>query len=360
MISGEWAVLEVGNPCIVAAINKRVFVEIEKSDRISITLPEFGIDNLEADFDGDKLIFSRELSEKEQADVLFIKGAIETTLKYLGSDKTFRIKSWGEDTQVEIAGEIKKVGFGSSAAAVVATVGAILAFHGEDISQRKNKDKIYKLSAAVHYLAQGKLGSAFDVAASTYGGVLVYQRFDPKWLLEQFEGKKSLQDIINSEWKAFKAEPLELPENLEFLVGWTKDSASTSAMVKQINSWRDEGNQDLYKQCYDNIANLVRELISEWKNNNHKKVLELLRKNEDLLRDLGQKSGVNIETKDLNKLSSLANESGAAGKLSGAGGGDCGIAICYDSETAEKVKQKWEENDIYLIDVTIDKNGVKV
>jgi len=71
MLAGEWAVLEVGNPAIVTAINKRVFVEIVEADNISITLPEFDIENLEADFDGEKLKFSRELNKKEAKDVLF-------------------------------------------------------------------------------------------------------------------------------------------------------------------------------------------------------------------------------------------------------------------------------------------------
>ena len=63
-LSGEWAVLEVGNPGIVTSVNKRVFVEIEESDGISITIDDFGINGLGAAFDGNELKWKRELSEK--------------------------------------------------------------------------------------------------------------------------------------------------------------------------------------------------------------------------------------------------------------------------------------------------------
>lgn len=359
-LSGEWSVLEVGNPGIVTSVNKRVFVEIEESDKISISIDDFGIKDLEAGFDGNELEWKRELSDKEAGDTQFIRGSIEAALKYLGdrAKKGFRIRSWGEQSQVEIDGEVKKVGFGSSAASVVATVAAVFALNGEDIHRREIKDRIYKLSATAHYFVQGKVGSAFDVAASTYGGVFVYKRFDPKWLMGKLEAGEDLKSVIDQEWPAFEVEELEIPEDFNLSIGWTKESASTSAMVKQLNEWA-KSNQEEYKRLYDQIANLVRELIPEWKNKNRQRIIELLRKNEDLLRELGEKSGVNIETPGLKALSEIANRNGAAGKLSGAGGGDCGIAISFGKETADKVKEEWKNSDLYIIDATVDHDGVK-
>ncbi len=360
-LSGEWAVLEVGNPGIVASVNKRVFVEIEEAERISVTIDDFGIRDLEGEFDGKELKWGRELSEKEREDTQFIKGAIETALKYLGegAKNKFRIRSWGEESQIEVGGEVKKVGFGSSAASVVATVAGILALNGEDISRREVKDRIYKLSAIAHYFVQGKVGSAFDVAASTYGGVFVYKRFDPRWLMEKLEAGESLRDVVEQEWPAFGVEELEIPDGFQLSIGWTRESASTSAMVKQLNEWAKASPED-YKRLYDGIANLVRELIPAWKDKNKEKVLELLRKNEDFLRELGEKSGVNIETPELKSLSEIANRNGAAGKLSGAGGGDCGIAISFDSGIANKVKGEWKNSGLYIVDATIDYEGVKI
>ncbi len=358
-LSGEWAVLEVGNPGIVAAVNKRVHCELEESESMSVIVSDFSEKVFGAEFDGKELGWKSELSQEERDYLMFMKGSIETALQYLGDFKKFKIRSWGDLSQITLeSGETKKIGFGSSAASVVAVIGGILALNGHDVDKREIKDVIYKLSAIAHYFVQGKVGSAFDVAASTYGGVFVYKRFDPSWLLEQIEGGKGVKEVVSQEWPGFEVEELTIPEGFRLLIGWTRESASTSAMVKQLNEWAKE-NPEEYKRLYDQIANLVRELIPAWKEKNQEKVLELLRKNEDCLRELGEKSGVNIETSELKTLSDSANQQGAAGKLSGAGGGDCGIAVCFDSDIADKVINTWKSSGFYIVNASIDYSGIK-
>lgn len=356
MLSGEWSILELGNPCIVTAVNKRVCVDVEESEEISVTVDDFGIKDKEADFNG-KQITWKNATDDEKAKLIFIKCAIETALQYLGKYKKFKIRSWGEESQIRVNGEIKKIGFGSSAACVVATIAGLLKFNGLDIESRKMKDIIYKLSTIAHYFAQGKVGSAFDVAASTYGGVIVYKRFDPNWLINEIKSKP-IKRIAEEEWPEFYVEELKIPNDLILLIGWTKESASTSAMVKQMDSFKMNDPKE-YKRIYNSIANLVRELIDAWKDNDKEKILLLIRNNEDYLRELGQKSGVNIETPELRRLSEIANRCGGAGKLSGAGGGDCGIAICFDEKIADNVKKAWKDAGLYLVDATIDFDGVK-
>ena len=356
-IAGEWAVLDVGNPGIVAAVNKRVWVEIEEHPRILVSVEDFGIQEVEGVFDGKNLEWKNAKPEEEDR-LIFIKAAIEAALGFLKEWKPFRIRSWGELSQVEVNGEKKKIGFGSSAASVVATVAGLLALNGWDIQTRETKDIIYKLSAIAHYFAQGKIGSGFDVAASTYGGIFVYRRFDPDWLIEQFDAGKDIQDIVKSEWPGFEVTPLEIPEGFDLLVGWTGKSASTTILVKQVNEWAKEKPEEK-KRIYKNIADLVEELIRVWKEQNRERILELIRKNEDYLRELGERSGVFIETPELRKLSDTANSLGGAGKLSGAGGGDCGIAVCFDPEVSEKIKKKWEDEGIWVLDVSLDRDGVK-
>ena len=362
-LSGEWAVLEVGNPGIVAAVNKRVHVDIRESEGgsegISLSIEDFGVSDMKAGFDGKELRFGRELSEKEKQDLLFSRASIETALKYLGEERTFRMRSWGDLSQIEVDGAVKKIGFGSSAASVVAIISGILAFHGKDIESRETRDLIFKLSAIAHYFAQGKVGSAFDVAASTYGGVFVYKRFDSKWLVKEMESGKSVKQVAEQEWPSWMVEPLEIPEGFILDIGWTKESASTSAMVKQLNAWADDGNRDEYERLFSQIAQLVHESIPHWKAREKDSILDNLRRNETLLRELGQRSGVPIETPELKRLSEIADRNGAAGKLSGAGGGDCGIAVSFQKDISEKVRKGWEENGLHIVDATIDYQGVR-
>jgi phosphomevalonate kinase len=357
VIAGEWAMLEMGNPGLIAAVDKRLWIKAKPANEISITIKDFGIKDLKADFDG-KLKWKRDLKEKEAIDTQFIKGAIEITLKYLQDlkipPKRFRIDSWSD--QIEIGGQ--KIGFGSSAASVVATVAALLKLHGQDIESQKAKELIYKLATIAHYLVQGKLGSGFDVAASTFGGIFVYKRFDPTWLVKQVENR-SIKEIVTSQWPGLYIEQLEIPKGLRFLVCWTKSSASTTAMIRQMERFKTSQPSE-YNRIYDNIANLVKKLIVAWKRQNKKEILAFIKKNEIFLRELTKKSGVPIETAELKMLSDIAERGGGAGKLSGAGGGDCGIAICFDKSVEKKIVNEWSKAGLLPLNVKIDRNGVKI
>jgi phosphomevalonate kinase len=356
-ISGEWSILELGNQGIVAAVNKRVHSIVEKHNKdISISIDDFNIKDLDCKFDGKNLVFYENV-ETIKDKLQFIKESIETALKFISENgiklKPFKIRTWGEETNVMINNELKKVGFGSSAAATVAVIASILAFFG----YKTNKEEIYKLATIAHYFAQGKVGSAFDVAASTYGGLFVYKRFDPDWLTKKMESGEQIKNIVKEKWPGFYVEELSIPDDFILLIAWTKESASTSAMVKQMNEFK-KNNAERYNELMGNIAGVAIKAIEAFKKDNKNEFLKLLQRNEEALAGLGNASGVNIETPDLKKLSEIANKYGA-GKLSGAGGGDCGIAICFDEDSVEKIKEEWEKAGLYIVDATIDKEGVK-
>ena len=82
-------------------------------------------------------------------------------------------------------------------------------------------------------------------------------------------------------------------------------------------------------------------------------MLELINQNRTLLSELANSSELNLETPALTKLITIAQSHGAAAKFSGAGGGDCGIALCSSMEVAEKIKHDWLEAGIIPIDVKI-------
>lgn len=355
-LAGEWAVLEPGNPGIVAAVNRRVHAELQPltGKYISVTVEELGVRDVRLTWDGSRVrLFPLHKAAEEK--LLFLRQGVEVALRFATERglefKPFKIKTWGEETQV--AG--KKVGFGSSAASTVAVIAATLGFHGYQASQ----EELYKLAALAHYFAQGKVGSGFDVAASVYGGVFIYTRFDPDWLVRQMETNRPLTEVVGEQWPGLSIEPLGVPQNLQFLVGWTNQSASTSAMVKQLKAWaKDHRNE--YRDLFGQIATLVKDLIPAWESQDQETILRLLQENEMLLRTLGERSGVGIETPELKKLSEIAHSLGGAGKLSGAGGGDCGFAICFDKTIADAITLEWTAIGLHHLDVQIDRHGVDV
>ncbi len=354
MLSGEWGVLEHGNPCIVLAIDRKVYAEIKEAGEIEVNLKDFGV-KTKAKLSGVKVTF-----EKENEKLLFTKHAIETTLNYLQAKglriKKFSLVTWGDQTNVNVKGKQVKVGFGSSAAATVAIIGAILKLHGVSISTEQAKTKLFKLAIIAHHKAQGKIGSGFDVAASVYGGALYYKRFDAEWLEKQF-GKKPISEIASAEWPGLETKRIELPKNFEFIVGFSGKSASTTELVKAVNKFKEQKPYK-YNQIIEGIKEITENLAEALKEKNEQKVLALIEANRKLLEELGEESGVGLETREHKEMRETALQYGVATKFSGAGGGDCSIGISFNKKETEQAKQAWEKMGYKIIEAKISKEGV--
>lgn len=357
ILAGEWSVLQSGNPGIVTAVDRRVHATLEESEDIRVSADDFKIRRVVGDFRENRLQWLSELTADREEKLLFMKSAVEAALHYLGEFRPFALRTRGELSRTDENDQARKVGFGSSAAAVVSCVAGILAFHGNEITNRRGRDLVFKISAVAHYLAQGKVGSGFDVAASTYGGVFVYRRFDHRWLLEQLTSGRPLSEIVTMKWPGLDVEELAPPDGLDFIVAWTGRSASTSAMVKAMDEWA-RGDPEERNRIYGSISALVRELVDAWKKNDGEAILSLTRKNEVYLRQLGNLSGIDIETPDLKRLCEIADQNGGAGKLSGAGGGDCGFALTLDPAVSRRIREEWIRNGLRPLAVKMATKGV--
>lgn len=85
--------------------------------------------------------------------------------------------------------EVAKTGLGSSAAMTTAVVAALLHYLGvvklsspKDYHERKDTadlDLVHKIAQTAHCIAQGKVGSGFDVSSAVYGSQR-YVRFSPE------------------------------------------------------------------------------------------------------------------------------------------------------------------------------------
>lgn len=363
MLSGEWSVLEVGVPCLVMAINQKVGVKVKKQKELVFSAPDMGIENVSAEFDSKKISWKAQLDEKQTEKLSVAKNAIELTLAYLVTKskkklKLFEMQTFSSDTLAKLPdGKTAKVGFGSSAAICVAIVGGILKLNGYNLAEKKTKDLVFKIACTAHYLAQGKVGSSFDIAASTYGGVLKYTRFDPKWLVSEMNSGKSTAEIMDANWPAFTTENIQLPAKFELLVGFVGYSASTKELILKLNSFK-ETQKEHYWQIINSIKTITEKLITAVKENNEIQITQLLKENRKQLQDLSNSSQNNLETKEHATLADVAEKYDCAGKFSGAGGGDCGIAVSFDTEKSKKIKSAWKRKGIIPLKVKIDFEGV--
>lgn len=354
MLSGEWSILENGVPSIVLAINKRVYASIKESGEIKVTLKDFGIET-KATLKGIEVEF-----ENYDEKLIFTKHAIETSLNYIQSKglriKKFELETKGDISNVDVRGEQMKIGFGSSAAATVAIIGAILKLHNISFGTEQGKEKLFKLSIISHYKAQGKTGSGFDVAASVYGGAFLYKKFDSEFLEEELG--KPIIELVGEEWPQLEIEPIVLPKEFQIMIGFTGKSASTTELVKKVHELKQK-NREKYDEIIDGIKNVTEKLKVSLIENDQDDVLELIRENSIRLKELGDESGIELETKEHSKMREIALKHGAACKFSGAGGGDCSIGVCFSNEVAEKVKEEWKQNNCEPIEAKISEQGVR-
>ena len=250
-------------------------------------------------------------------DTRFLEAALSVAKKRFGQEQlSVKIKTYNGFFAVK--------GFGSSSAVTVATIKALAQFLNQPITDREVFDAAYEAVLSV----QG-VGSGFDVAAATYGGTLLFSK-----------GGEVL-------------EPLSLTAPLPLVVGYTGIKADTAGIVKEIAQKRAE-NSNKVDRIFQAIGELVMQAKASIQNGDIEQVGKFMDFNQEYLRDLG------VSSEKLEALISSAKHAGAYGaKLSGAGRGDCMIAIVAP-EKKEAVEDAIRLAGGEVISVGIHADGVKI
>lgn len=350
MIAGEYAVLEPYQKAMVIAVDRYITAEIESSSESYLSLPGFSLSKVSWIYKENKIRFHR-----GDPRLKFVRIAMETVFQYL-REQSFHIKSF----HLTITSDLddpsgRKYGLGSSAAVVVSVVSSILHFV---LEEEPTPNLIFRLAAMAHLKAQGS-GSGADVAASTYGGWLIYSSFQPEWLLKRMKEEGSVNKLVEENWPYLTIKPLHAPEELKLCVGWTGKPVKTGPLIQSIQALRKK-HPASYKKFLTDSANAVEMLVEGFKKGNSTQAINGINQNRATLARLGDEAKASIETDDLAKLAKIAEEFDGAGKPSGAGGGDCGIAFIPGDVNAEKVKQAWNVNQIIPLDLHVSPSGAKV
>lgn len=373
---GGYSVLERPNEAFVTGVDKRVYghaQEIEEG-KIILEAPQFNAlaeGKIEA---SGKIVFKENTPPETIASLKFVKNAVETCCRYL-SFKNFGGKSQAafkgihlttlSDPAFGFTGS--KSGLGSSAAATVAAVGAVLELNNKSISKTENIQLLHKIAQYSHSLSQGKVGSGFDVAASCFGGCK-YVRYSPSFVPLENLTDQQLAHTIDSPWDCI-TEKLDLPHGLEIaMASFAGESASTSQMVKQVNEFKKQSPKEYgelmqkinqantqaisalssinakYHQNSSDYFHILLDLENNRNSDYHfKKFYEAFKEGRFLTKKLGVLSGAAIETDECSALVEESEQHGAfAAKLPGAGGGDAIAAICIGSKQKALLEEFWK------------------
>ena len=259
MLFGEHAVV-YGYPCLVTAVDKRMFVTIEEVEKKE-----------------------DEIITPQVKECHFLKESIDLFKKKYNYGKSLKITTRGDFSH--------QVGLGSSSAITVATFSALSNICKVSLSKKDLFDLSYQITLKI----QG-VGSGFDIAAAVYGGTLSF-----------LTGGK-------------KIEPLNL-KKLPLIIGYSGVKADTPKIVKSLKL-KIQAENSKYFRIFDQMKNIVNKAEKELVLENWKEVGFLMNENHRLLQFLG------VSTEKLDRMCYSAVSAGAYGsKLSGAGGGDCMIAL---------------------------------
>ena len=227
--------------------------------------------------------------------------------------------------------EGKKFGLGSSGSVVVLVVKALLALYNLSVDQ----ELLFKLASAV-LLKRGDNGSMGDLACIVAEDLILYQSFDRQkvasWLKEE-----KLATVLERDWD-FSISQVKPTLECDFLVGWTKEVAVSSHMVQQI---KQNINQNFLTSSKETVAALVEAL----EQGEAEKIIEQVEAASQLLEGLS----TDIYTPSLRQLKEASQDLQAVAKSSGAGGGDCGIALSFDEQSTETLKNRWADLGIELL-----------
>jgi phosphomevalonate kinase len=227
-----------------------------------------------------------------------------------------------------------KLGLGSSAAVLVASLGARAVARGNDVLGADVRDGIFRLARRAHAEVQVG-GSGIDVAASVYGGALEYALRVPEPCIK----------------------PIALPEGLYVDAVWSGTSARTTELRIRVESLR-ERDSALFHTRINALADAAKDALASL--SDVTAFVEASRATGAALAALGRDADAPIVPPAFDELAALAEaeEGGAAFFPSGAGGGDVGVYI-GNRAPSETFISRLKELGMRPLTVGIDRGGVR-
>ena len=312
--AGEYAILESGQLALIKAIPIYMRAEIAFSDSYHIY--------------SDMFDFAVDLTPNPAYSL--IQETIALMDDFL-ADRGQTLRSFSLEIRGKMEWEGEKFGLGSSGSVVVLVIKALLALHDITVDQ----ELLFKLASAV-LLKRGDNGSMGDLACIVAEDLVLYQSFDRQKVAAWLKAE-NLATVLERDW-GFSISQVQSALECDFLVGWTKEVAVSSQMVQQIKR---NINQNFLSSSKEMVATLVDAL----EQGNAEKIIEQVETASQLLEGLSP----DIYTLSLRQLKEASQDLQAVAKSSGAGGGDCGIALSFDEQSTEALKNRWADLGIELL-----------
>lgn len=350
-IAGEYAVLEPGHPAILVAVDRQVDVTVSgldgTNDSADNSADDSADDSADVVIDSDLRPGQARLRRhgggpggpgglggddgQRTPDGL---GHVVSAIEVVGGLLTERGLGM-PPVHVAVSSRLHrnrtKFGLGSSGAVTVATVTAVATYCGVELSP----DARFRL-AMLATARRDPGSSGGDLAASVWGGWIVYHAPDRAVVLDTAQ-RLGIDGMLRAPWPGFRLRRLRPPRGLALEVGWSGQPASTSSLTARLvkRQWRGSTSHRSFVARSDEC---VRAAIRALDRGDDHELLHQVRGARRVLADLDDEVRLGIFTTRLTALCDAAEAVGGAAKPSGAGGGDCGIAL-LDATAPGKISQ---------------------
>lgn len=334
-IAGEYAVVEPGGSAILVAVDRRVRVSAESADRNVVRSAYYDEDAVTWERSGAGIVIDRPWD--------VVLSAIDVVEALAGS---------GEPVELTITSDLDdadgaKYGLGSSAAVVVAVIGALSRYRGLTL----DSTAVLKLALLATWRVN-PLASGGDVAASVLGGWVSYRSADAAAVVAR-KAEIGVAALLSEEWPGLVATSLPAPADRELLVGWTGSPASTASLVGRSRQSRVAADPE-YRAFFAESDAVVASLADALRSADAGAFDDGIRRARQALAAYAALAGIEIETPALTALCDVAAAAGAVAKSSGAGGGDCGVAFAAPSADRESLASGWRAAGIRPLDLAVD------
>ncbi|KAL7122746.1 hypothetical protein ACP275_01G063300 [Erythranthe tilingii] len=313
--------------------------------------------------------------------------------------------------------EVAKTGLGSSAAMTTAVVAALLHYFGvvnlpsmanghvQGNEGAEALDVVHIIAQTAHCIAQGKVGSGFDVSSAVYGSHR-YIRFSPE-VLSSAQGavqgmliEEVIGDVLKTNWDHERTN-FSLPPLMTLLLGepgtggsstpsmvgavkmwqkadpqnsletWKKLSEANSALEFHFNNLSKlaENNFDAYRNAINGCSKLTSEKWTEGATepNQTEVIKSLLGARNAMLeirsnmRKMGEAAAIPIEPESQTKLldTTMNMEGVLLAGVPGAGGFDAVFAVTL-GDVSSNVIQVWSSLNVLALLVREDPRGVRL
>ncbi|MGW0792242.1 phosphomevalonate kinase [Streptomyces sp. NPDC002911] len=313
-VAGEYAVVEPGTPAILVAVDREITVTVSDA----------------ATTHG---VISCDLGPRTRpAHVV----AAKATVSRLLAEHGMPMPTLDVSTHSQLHERGRKFGLGSSGAVTVATVRAVAAFCGLELSH----DHLFRLALLATARIDPK-GSGGDLAASTWGGWIAYRAPDRDLVLD-LARRRGVAEALHTPWPGYDVRRLPPPRGLALEVGWTGRPASTTSLVAALHrrTWRGSA---AHRTFVKTSTDFVHAAAAALETGDRTGLLRQIRRARHELARLDEDADLGIFTTELTALCDAAESVGGAAKPSGAGGGDCGIAL-LDADASPDiahVRERW-------------------